>query len=72
MKRDDLSLTAGTTCDCLPLRHGGYVRVENEERPLKIVYLVSPLGFSPEWKSYKNKIKGQLLYLGRTSLAMFP
>jgi nucleoside 2-deoxyribosyltransferase len=30
------------------------------------VYLASPLGFSPEWKSYKDKIKRRLYELGCT------
>ncbi len=28
------------------------------------VYLASPLGFSPEWKSYRDKIRRQLTQLG--------
>jgi nucleoside 2-deoxyribosyltransferase len=28
------------------------------------VYLASPLGFSPEWKSYRDKIKRRLFELG--------
>jgi nucleoside 2-deoxyribosyltransferase len=32
------------------------------------VYLASPLGFSPEWKSYKDKIKRRLVELGCTML----
>jgi hypothetical protein len=30
------------------------------------VYLASPLGFSPEWKTYKDKIKRRLNELGHT------
>jgi hypothetical protein len=30
------------------------------------VYLASPLGFSPEWKSYRDKIKRRLYELGCT------
>jgi nucleoside 2-deoxyribosyltransferase len=32
------------------------------------VYLASPLGFSPEWKSYRDKIKRRLAELGCTVL----
>ncbi|AFM27779.1 nucleoside 2-deoxyribosyltransferase [Desulfomonile tiedjei] len=32
------------------------------------VYLASPLGFSPEWKSYRDKIKQRLTELGCTVL----
>lgn len=32
------------------------------------VYLASPLGFSPEWKSYRNKINLRLTELGGTIL----
>jgi nucleoside 2-deoxyribosyltransferase len=32
------------------------------------VYLGSPLGFSPEWKSYRDKIKRRLYELGCTVL----
>jgi nucleoside 2-deoxyribosyltransferase len=32
------------------------------------VYLASPLGFSPEWKSYRDKIKRRLTELGCTVL----
>lgn len=28
------------------------------------VYLASPLGFSPEWKSYRDKIKARLIEIG--------
>ncbi len=31
-------------------------------------YLASPLGFSPEWKSYRNKIKERLTQMGCTVL----
>jgi nucleoside 2-deoxyribosyltransferase len=33
-----------------------------------VVYLASPLGFSPEWKSYRDKIKRRLHELGCTVL----
>jgi nucleoside 2-deoxyribosyltransferase len=32
------------------------------------VYLASPLGFSPEWKSYRDKIKRRITDLGCTIL----
>jgi nucleoside 2-deoxyribosyltransferase len=32
------------------------------------VYLASPLGFSPEWKSYRDKIKRKLHEIGCTIL----
>jgi nucleoside 2-deoxyribosyltransferase len=32
------------------------------------VYLASPLGFSPEWKTYRDKIKRRLTELGCTIL----
>jgi len=32
------------------------------------IYLASPLGFSPELKSYRDKIKGRLAELGCTVL----
>jgi nucleoside 2-deoxyribosyltransferase len=32
------------------------------------VYLASPLGFSPEWKAYRDKIKQRLHELGCTVL----
>ena len=35
---------------------------------MKIVYLASPLGFSPEWKSYRDRIKQRLHELGFTVL----
>lgn len=35
---------------------------------MKIVYLASPLGFSPEWKSYRDKIKERLHESGCTVL----
>jgi nucleoside 2-deoxyribosyltransferase len=47
-------------------RHEGHVRVEDEEQPMKTVYLASPLGFSPEWKTYRDKIKRRLHKLGWT------
>ena len=31
---------------------------------MKIVYLASPLGFSPEWKSYRDRIKQRLHDIG--------
>ena len=34
----------------------------------RTVYLASPLGFSPEWKSYRDKIKERLLKIGCTVL----
>ncbi|MGB6067030.1 MAG: nucleoside 2-deoxyribosyltransferase [Desulfomonilaceae bacterium] len=36
------------------------------ERTTFSVYLASPLGFSPEWKSYKDKIKRRLNELGHS------
>jgi nucleoside 2-deoxyribosyltransferase len=33
---------------------------------MKTVYLASPLGFSPEWKTYRDKIKRRLHELGCT------
>jgi nucleoside 2-deoxyribosyltransferase len=33
---------------------------------MKTVYLASPLGFSPEWKTYRDKIKRRLHELGWT------
>jgi len=38
------------------------------ERRMKTVYLASPLGFSPEWKSYRDKIKSRLSQEGCTIL----
>jgi nucleoside 2-deoxyribosyltransferase len=35
---------------------------------MRTVYLASPLGFSPEWKSYREKIKLRLQELGCTVL----
>lgn len=35
---------------------------------MNIVYLASPLGFSPEWKFYKEKIERRLTELGCTIL----
>ena len=35
---------------------------------MKTVYLASPLGFSPEWKSYRDKVKRRLTDLGCTVL----
>lgn len=35
---------------------------------MKTIYLASPLGFSPEWKSYRDKIKRRLHELGCTVL----
>jgi hypothetical protein len=32
------------------------------------IYLASPLGFSPEWKSYRDKIKQRLTQIGYTVL----
>jgi nucleoside 2-deoxyribosyltransferase len=40
----------------------------NEERRMKSVYLASPLGFSREWKSYREKIERRLDELGCTVL----
>ena len=33
---------------------------------MKTVYLASPLGFSPEWKTYRDNIKRRLHELGCT------
>lgn len=41
--------------------------MSSEDQKLK-VYLASPLGFSPEWKSYRDKIKRRLHELGCTVL----
>jgi len=38
------------------------------ERRMKTVYLASPLGFAPEWKSYRDKIKSRLSQQGCTIL----
>lgn len=35
---------------------------------MKTVYLASPLGFSPEWKSYRDKITQRLTNIGCTVL----
>jgi nucleoside 2-deoxyribosyltransferase len=35
---------------------------------MSLIYLASPLGFSPEWKSYRDKIKQRLYELGCTVL----
>lgn len=40
----------------------------NEELLMKTVYLASPLGFSPEWKTYRDRIKQRLHDLGCTVL----
>lgn len=37
-------------------------------KAISLIYLASPLGFSPEWKEYRDKIKRRLHELGCTVL----